>query len=97
MGSIHHKSLLNLTYLALDRSTPGTNCSSTYSLFGSFWFTTLFAVFVKRLQKCLVRIEVFDIVGVTQSMDSKSTLFLSRLSLMNPTLTDSKRGSSRIL
>lgn len=97
MGSIHHKSLLNLTYLALDSSTPGMNCSLTYSLFGSFWFTTLFAVFVKRLQKCLVRIEVFDIVSVTQSMDSKSTLFLSCLSLMNPTLTDSKRGSSRIL
>ena len=37
---------------------------------------TLFVIFVEKLQESLTRIEVFDVVTVTQGMDGTSMLFL---------------------
>ena len=37
---------------------------------------TPFVIFVEKLQESLTRIEVFDVVTVTQGMDGTSMLFL---------------------
>ena len=45
---------------------------------------TPFAIFVKKLQESLTRMEAFDVVTVTQGMDGTSKLFSqTNLSLMN--------------
>ena len=57
---------------------------------------TPFAIFVKKLQESLTRMEAFDVVTVTQGMDGTSMLFSSNeyLSHEHPSTTDSKRSSS---
>jgi hypothetical protein len=37
---------------------------------------TPFAIFVKKLQESLTRMEAFDVVTVTQGMDGRLTLFI---------------------
>ena len=45
---------------------------------------TPFAIFVKKLQESLTRMEAFDVVTVTQGMDGTSMLFSqTNLSLMS--------------
>ena len=54
---------------------------------------TPFAIFVKKLQESLTRMEAFDVVTVTQGMDGTLAVFSKpELLLMSP--TDSKRSSS---
>jgi E3 ubiquitin-protein ligase TRIP12 len=55
---------------------------------------TPFAIFVKKLQESLTRMEAFDVVTVTQGMDGTSTFFLGRSTNSWPVPTDSKRSSS---
>lgn len=58
---------------------------------------TPFAIFVKKLQESLTRMESFEVVTVAQSLDGKLTLPLMFLRLLDVEYAESKRSSPSLL